>query len=179
MIGRKKQPMNTDDIKISIPGLTTEAAYAHVYDYIAGRESKDPVYNVSGFRVNVEAIAVRTYKADPYRLKIKLGGHWLDVERLPSEFIQAAVDGGHMVEHGPSPQEVAKQKEQERERQQKLTAELAQQDQARERALSRREGGFLREAGGRNLSAEGIAKLAKKYMIDSPEAIKRLAGLVR
>ena len=113
----KKKPLNTDGIRMNIPGLPSEKGHAHIYEHIAGRPLKDPIYDVSGFKVDVEAVVVRTYKPDLYTLAVKLGEEWRPITKLSddSPLVKAAIEGGHMVEYGYSPDAIKRQQEKEKE----------------------------------------------------------------
>lgn len=126
MMKKKPKTVNLDST-MHIDGLMPIRAEEAVFEHFAGRGNGEVPYNKAGCRLNVECVLVRSYRADPFRLAVKIGDQWYELANIRADnpAIKKMLENGEITEYGPSPHEQEKQKQKEAEQQEREEAAKA------------------------------------------------------
>ena len=119
---KKIKPVPAPAFALDVPRV--QAGYADIFEQLSGR-SDGPLYNVDAVPLDTEVWLVRTYRADPYRLVMHLGDDWFELAsvRPDDPAVKSLFEAGHIVEYGPSPAQIEKQRAKEEEDRQRLELE--------------------------------------------------------
>lgn len=117
------------------PGFERLAApHAALAEHFAGRE-RDTVYNCAGCRVELDTVLLRTYRADPYRLCIRLGNEWVEVAKVqPDDPALAELD---ITEYGKTPTQIEEDRRKAEAERKRIEDEQAVQEERRQAHIER------------------------------------------
>lgn len=129
----KSKVMNGSEINWKLAGNASPVQGLNKYEAIYKGDTSD-IHNVSGCRLTLDAVLVRTFPADNYKIAILLNGKWQDVEivRRDCPMVAELEANGKLTTKGPSQREV----EQEQQRSQRIAE---QEEEASHRMRERSE----------------------------------------
>lgn len=133
---KRKDEEKAVNLKLNLP---RDDVRAHLFEHFAGRKSETPLHNVAGCSIPVEAVLVRTFKPDPFKLAVKIGTEWYELAQVSKDDpgIRELYEAGRITEYGPSPYEIEREQKRQAEREAKEAAERAYKEErsrlARER----------------------------------------------
>lgn len=105
------------------------------YEFFAGRDVGE-VHNVAGCALKADVVLVKTYAPDPYVLAIRLGEAWYELAKVAPD--DPALADLPVVEHGPSPEQLAQQRRKDEVETERLAAEAEYRRERQRLAEERR-----------------------------------------
>jgi signal transduction histidine kinase len=105
------------DITFEHPGhrmgrAVADPATLDAFEVIAGRETAQPAWNVTGAMLACEAVVLRTSPTNAFAVCVKIGGQVFGVAQIAAgnPAIAQLHEAGAMIESGPSPHQVEAQR---------------------------------------------------------------------